>query len=67
LIFDHKKPCRFIVLKKEMYPQQYPEIPSAPPSYQADPQRMANYQTSSDERMGNFQQLVDRYESTLFI
>jgi hypothetical protein len=28
---------------------------------------MPNYHTTSEERMADFQQLVDRYESELFI
>lgn len=38
----------------KMFAQQYPEDASAPPP---------PYQTSSEERMVEFQQLVDRYES----
>ncbi|CAF1383256.1 unnamed protein product [Rotaria sp. Silwood1] len=53
-----------------MYPQQYPSLPSAPPSYNTDMQlnqqqyrhSLPNYHTTSDERMADFQQLVDRYE-----
>jgi len=55
-----------------MYPQQYP---SAPPLYNADmqvnqrqyPESMPNYNTTGEDRMANFQQLVDRYESELLI
>jgi hypothetical protein len=55
-----------------MYPQQYP---SAPPLYNPDMQvnqqqhraSMPNYNTTGEDRMANFQQLVDRYESELLI
>jgi hypothetical protein len=48
----------------------YPSVPSAPPPYNPDMQYrelMPNYHTTSEERMADFQQLVDRYESELFI
>jgi hypothetical protein len=58
-----------------MYPQQYPEAPSAPPSYSANirfnqhegRQSMPDYHTTSEERMADFQQLVGRYESEFFV
>ena len=45
---------RYFQSKGKMFSQQYPEDASAPPP---------PYQTSSEERMVEFQQLVDRYES----
>jgi hypothetical protein len=49
--------------------------PSAPPIYNPDMQvnqqqyreSMPNYNTTVEDRMANFQQLVDRYESELLI
>jgi hypothetical protein len=45
--------------------------PSAPPLYQADApeyrQTMPNHHTTSEERMADFQQLVNRYESKFVI
>lgn len=57
-----------------MYPQQYPSAPSAPPPYnnnnmQYNPvqnRTSLSYHSTSEERMADFQQLVDRYESKLF-
>ncbi len=59
----------------KMYPNQYPSAPSAPTPYNTDMQfnqqqyreSMPNYHTTSEERMADFQQLVDRYESELYI
>ncbi len=50
--------------------QMYASAPSAPPTYDATMQSdqyarasMANYRRSDDERLGEFQQVVNRYES----
>lgn len=52
------------------HPQMYASAPPAPPTYDATMQSdqyvratMANYQRSDDERLGEFQQVVNRYES----
>ncbi|CAM4754940.1 unnamed protein product [Rotaria magnacalcarata] len=48
-----------------MHPQQYPSAPSAPSPYNndiQDRQSMPTYHASSEERMRDFQRLVDRYE-----